>query len=61
MRQIKFTISKESKVTISVEGACGESCIDLTRPYEQAIGEAETDTPTQDMYEQEATTEKENQ
>lgn len=60
MRKINFTINKGS-VTVAVEGACGTSCIDLTKPYEEGIGIVESDKATPDMYQQELEEERQSQ
>jgi hypothetical protein len=41
----------EGKVTISVNGAKGKTCTDLTKKLEEALGEVTSDTPTKEMFE----------
>ncbi len=38
MNKIKFRIKKDGGVEIDVQGATGQACEDLTRPFEEALG-----------------------
>jgi hypothetical protein len=41
MKKIRIRIGRDGKATISVEGVQGPSCLDLTKAFEQAIGEVQ--------------------
>lgn len=53
MAQVKITISKEGDVSIAVNGVAGESCKDLTKNIERAIGTVTSDIPTKEMHDTE--------
>jgi hypothetical protein len=38
MAQINFKIDKTGNVVLDVEGAVGQACSDLTKPFEMALG-----------------------
>jgi len=39
VKKISFKISKTGEVTVEVTGAVGSECDDLTRPFEQKLGD----------------------
>ncbi len=47
---IKITIEAGTP-TIHVQGVKGQSCKDITKALEKALGETTTSTPTKEMYE----------
>lgn len=51
MQQVIIDI-EGGKPTISVKGAKGKSCKDLTRALEAALGDTAKSTPTAELYEQ---------
>ena len=51
MPEITIEISKEGKVQISVDGAKGSECMDITRFLEEALGEVEAREFTSEYYE----------
>jgi len=55
MKTIKVDIDIHGNTVIKVEGVKGESCKDLTKGLEKALGTVSKDTPTSEMHEQEAT------
>jgi hypothetical protein len=36
-REIVFTFKRGKPVKVEVNGACGSSCVDLTKPFEERI------------------------
>jgi Protein of unknown function (DUF2997) len=52
---ILVTIGPTGETTVSVQGAVGPSCQDLTRALEAALGTTTHDAPTPDYYRQAAT------
>lgn len=38
VKKISFKISADGEVNLSVDGAQGASCEDMTRPFEEVIG-----------------------
>lgn len=56
MEEIKIRIGKDGKVNLSVAGAKGSACKDLTKALEKALGQVESTKATAEMYEQKATT-----
>jgi len=57
MSKIKFTVEKDgSTVHMEVDGVKGEGCVDLTRAYEQAIGQSVSEGKTPEFYELEIET-----
>ena len=51
---ILVTIGPTGETTVSVQGAVGPSCQDLTRALEAALGATTHDAPTPDYYHQAA-------
>jgi Protein of unknown function (DUF2997) len=51
---ILVTIEPTGETTVSVQGAAGPSCRDLTRALEAALGTTTRDTPTPEYYRQAA-------
>jgi Protein of unknown function (DUF2997) len=51
---ILVTIGPTGETTVSVQGAAGPSCQDLTRTLEAALGTTTRDTPTPEYYRQAA-------
>jgi hypothetical protein len=49
--QIIVTITPEADTTVTVKGAKGSSCKDLTKQLERALGATTHDANTQEMYE----------
>ena len=49
---ILVTIGPTGETTVSVQGAAGPSCQDLTRPLEAALGTTTHDAPTPEYYRQ---------
>lgn len=41
MKKMRITIKTDGTTTMKVEGAEGESCLDFTRLFEQALGKVE--------------------
>jgi hypothetical protein len=52
---ILVTIGPTGETTVSVQGAVGPSCQDLTRALEAALGTTTHDAPTPEYYRQAAT------
>lgn len=52
MTTIKITVDTEGKVTTKVEGGCGSSCADLTKPIRDALGETTSDRKLPEYYQQ---------
>lgn len=50
--KVIIDIGKGGAVTVSVEGAKGDSCSLLSAGIIKALGETTSDTPTDEMYEQ---------
>ncbi len=42
-REIVFTFKRGKPVVVEVNGACGTSCVDLTKPFEERISGAVID------------------
>jgi len=53
MKKIRIRIGKDGKTTVQVEGCTGPSCVDLTKAFEQAVGDVEERKLT-DAYQEEA-------
>jgi len=53
MPEINVEILPDGQVKISVEGAKGSECVDLTRFLEEALGEVQTRDFTPDYYQTE--------
>ena len=51
---ILVTIGPTGETTVSVQGAAGPSCQDLTRALEAALGTTTRDAPTPEYYRQAA-------
>lgn len=51
MQELEITIDPESKVFVRVKGAKGKSCIELSKPLEEALGTVESRTYTAEYYE----------
>jgi hypothetical protein len=51
---ILVTINPTGETTVSVQGAAGPSCQDLTRALEAALGTTTHDAPTPEYYRQAA-------
>jgi hypothetical protein len=41
MKKMRITIKTDGTTTMRVEGAAGESCLDFTRLFEEALGKVE--------------------
>ena len=52
MREIIFKIGKDGQTTIEVNGACGEECKDLTKPFEERLGVVEDTELKPEFYEE---------
>ena len=50
MKKIILKISPKGEMQIRVEGACGEQCKELSRPFEEALGVVSSDVATDEMY-----------
>ena len=48
---LEITIAKDGKVTLSVKGAKGPSCMDYARFLEGVIGRVESEERTAEFYE----------
>ena len=57
MEEITIRIGKDGKINLSVLGVKGESCRNLTKSLEKAMGSIESTTSTGEAYEQSATVE----
>lgn len=38
VRKIKFTIDKNGEIDMAVEGAQGNECLEITKPFEAILG-----------------------
>lgn len=47
---VTIEIDQQGQAKISVNGVCGASCKELTRPLEQALGSVTADRVTTDMF-----------
>lgn len=47
---IEITISPDGKVTTRVEGGCGASCADATKPIRDALGQTTDDRRLPEFY-----------
>ena len=54
MEELEITISPEGKVSILVKGVKGRGCIDITKPFEDALGEVENRTFSSEYYQTES-------
>jgi hypothetical protein len=50
MQQVIITIAPDGSPTIKVNGITGQSCKDVTKTVERALGNVTSDKPTQDMF-----------
>jgi hypothetical protein len=41
MKKVRIRISTDGKATVSVEGVQGPACVELTKAFEEAIGEVQ--------------------
>ena len=41
MKKMRIRIGVDGKMTVKVEGAVGEECLDFTRAFENAVGRVE--------------------
>jgi len=41
MKKIRIRIGKDGKTMLSVEGVQGSACVDLTKAFEEAIGDVQ--------------------
>ena len=41
VKKITFNVSADGEVTLSVDGVKGNSCEDLSKPFEQVLGQVE--------------------
>ncbi len=48
MKKMRIKINRNGKVTVKVEGAAGDECIEFTRLFEKALGEVEKRVYTED-------------
>lgn len=53
MAEIKIEIGLDGKVAVAVNGVKGQSCMELTKNIEKALGKAVSSTPTEEMYQNE--------
>ena len=49
---IKYTIKQDGTVTEEVQGAFGDTCINLTRDLEKKLGDLETRVHTSEYFKQ---------
>ncbi len=56
MKKIRIRIGRDGKTAMQVEGVAGPGCLELTKAFEQAIGEVEERTLC-DAYHQEVSEE----
>ena len=49
---IKYTIKQDGTVTEEVQGAYGDTCINLTRDLEKKLGDLESRVHTSEYYKQ---------
>ncbi len=47
--EIDIIVGRDGKAQITVQGAPGSSCKDITAPYEAVLGQVTSDTPTSEM------------
>jgi len=52
MKELEITIDKKGNVQVAVRGVQGESCLDLTKNIENAVGSVEEREYTSEYYEQ---------
>ena len=52
MKKIRIRIGKDGKATVSPEGVQGPACLDLTKTFEQALGEVEERQLRQEYHEE---------
>ena len=55
MKTVKITISK-GQTKIETSGFSGSACQDATKKLEAALGQTLTDTPTEEMYNENSST-----
>jgi len=59
MQEVEVVIDAVGKVTITVRGVRGKTCVDLTRPLEEALGgELESRSYTAEYYQAETAQQK---
>jgi hypothetical protein len=44
MKKMIFTLSRDGTSTVDVEGAVGDECLELTKAFEEELGELTTRT-----------------
>ncbi len=52
-KEIEITIDKNGEVKLSVKGAKGKTCLDLTKFLEEGLGEVSERKHTSEFYEKE--------
>lgn len=52
MQEIKIVVGKNGKVNLGVDGVKGESCKEITRKIEEALGKTVESSNTEEFYEQ---------
>jgi hypothetical protein len=50
MTTITIEINEQGESKIAVNGVAGPSCNDVTKPFQEALGQTERDTITSDYY-----------
>lgn len=50
MQIVEITIAPDGTPTIQVNGIAGQSCKDVTKTVERALGTVTSDKPTQEYY-----------
>lgn len=53
--QVTFTIDPQGEVQVSVQGASGKHCEDLTKPFENVLGRVESRTYKDEYFAQDHT------
>ena len=52
VKKMKFTISPDGEISISVEGAVGKECETMTAPFEALLGDVSKKTYKNEYYQQ---------
>lgn len=60
MQELEISIDRDGKVSITVRGVKGESCTDLTKVLEEALGKLEERQYTEEYYEPPPTVQQDN-
>lgn len=47
--EIDIIVGRDGKAEVSIQGAPGGTCKELTAPYEAALGKVTSDVPTAEM------------